>query len=163
MHLPGILKRLIAVTVRATPPLRWFIVRQASRQRRRGRTGVAGVILDPSDRVLLLEHVFWPRLRWGLPGGWAKEGEAPREALEREIREELGLDAAAGEELARSDRDGHVSVVFLCDASGAWPSRLGFEIADARLFSREEMPADLLELHREAIEAARNRFRDPMV
>ncbi|HUP64369.1 MAG TPA: NUDIX hydrolase, partial [Thermoanaerobaculia bacterium] len=135
----------------------------ASRQRRRGRTGVAGVILDASNRVLLLEHVFWPRLRWGLPGGWAKEGEVPREALEREIREELGLNATAGEELARSERDEHLSVVFLCDVAQTRPSRLAFEIADARLFSREEMPADLLDLHREAIEAARNRSCEPMV
>ncbi|MEN9327985.1 MAG: hypothetical protein RI947_793 [Candidatus Parcubacteria bacterium] len=67
--------------------------------------GVTGIILNESKEVLLFKHTYRPHA-WSLPGGYLKSGEHPREALEREIKEESGLVVSVDESLkTRTDRE----------------------------------------------------------
>src|SRR5207237_7137617 len=63
---------------------------------------VAALILK--DGKLLVcqrtRHQTMP-LKWEFPGGKIEEGEQPRDALRRELEEELGIIATIGDELAR--------------------------------------------------------------
>ena len=63
---------------------------------------VAALILQ--DGKLLVcqrtRHQTMP-LKWEFPGGKIEEGEQPRDALRRELDEELGIEATIGDELAR--------------------------------------------------------------
>lgn len=67
--------------------------------------GVTGVIINDKKQVLLFKHTYRQH-PWSLPGGYMKTGEHPREALEREIKEETGLVVCADELLkTRTDRN----------------------------------------------------------
>ena len=56
-----------------------------------------GCCVNDADEFLLVEHVFHPRLPWGLPGGWIGFNEDPVKTVQREIQEELGLDVSVDE------------------------------------------------------------------
>jgi 8-oxo-dGTP diphosphatase len=63
---------------------------------------VAGLIVK-DGRILVCQrtrHQTMP-LKWEFPGGKIEEGEQPRNALHRELEEELGIDAKVGDEVAR--------------------------------------------------------------
>lgn len=66
--------------------------------------GVTGIIFNDKNEVLLFKHIYRSHA-WSLPGGYLKAGEHPREALEREIKEESGLVVSVDESLkTRTDR-----------------------------------------------------------
>src|SRR5712692_8162339 len=64
---------------------------------------VAGVI-ERDGRVLICQRKSGRHaLKWEFPGGKVEPGETPRDALARELREELSIEAQIGEEMARYD------------------------------------------------------------
>jgi 8-oxo-dGTP diphosphatase len=70
-----------------------------SAQREKMTVLVAAAIIVENGRVLLTQRKAGTHLEgaWELPGGKVEAGEDPREALVRELREELGIEATVGD------------------------------------------------------------------
>ncbi len=64
---------------------------------------VVAALIVKDEKILVCQrtkHQTMP-LKWEFPGGKIEEGEQPRDALRRELDEELGIDATVGDEVAR--------------------------------------------------------------
>ena len=111
---------------------------------------VAALILK-NWKVLVCQrtrHQSMP-LKWEFPGGKIEDGEQPRDALRRELEEELGIDAQIGEEVARIRHDykngGAVELRFYVvnEYAGEMENRI---FRDVRWAKRSELPSyDFLE------------------
>ena len=68
---------------------------------------VAVGIIHLNGKVLVAQRRRGDRhaLKWEFPGGKVEAGETPQQALVRELREELQIDAQVGSELARYEHD----------------------------------------------------------
>jgi 8-oxo-dGTP diphosphatase len=64
---------------------------------------VVAAVIEKDGKLLVCQrtrHQTMP-LKWEFPGGKIEEGEQPRDALRRELEEELGIQAKVGDEIAR--------------------------------------------------------------
>ena len=117
---------------------------------------VAALILK-DGKVLVCQrtrHQSMP-LKWEFPGGKIEDGEQPRDALRRELEEELGIDARIGEEVARIRHDykngGAVELRFYVvnEYAGEMENRI---FRDMRWAKRSELPKyDFLEADLELV------------
>ena len=64
---------------------------------------VVAAVIERDGRILICQRKPGRShaLKWEFPGGKIEEGEQPRDALRRELDEELGIDAKIGEEVSR--------------------------------------------------------------
>lgn len=117
--------------------------------------GVTGVIFNERGEILLLEHVFRGRYPWGLPGGWVGWRERPQDALERELREEVGLTIRVGLPILvdLNDIPGHLETAFVCEVTGELGD-FSNEILAARWVSPDALPEGLKPIEREIIRRA---------
>ena len=115
--------------------------------------GVAAVILDSSERILLVEHAYHPRYPWGLPGGWIDHDEEPRLAISRELKEELQIDAGDIRilHISKTARN-HIDLAYLCEARSPI-GKLSHELLNYRWVARDELPA-IKTFHRQSINVA---------
>lgn len=122
---------------------------------RRFTVTAGALVFDDDGRILLLEHVFRPDSRWGIPGGFLSKGEQPDVALRRELREEVALEVTDLEFLfARTlPRPRQVEIYFLCRPNGV-PIPSSFEITKAGWFAIDDLPPDLSQDQRKIIQRA---------
>lgn len=67
---------------------------------------VVAAVLQRDGLLLIGQRMAGDRhaLKWEFPGGKVEPGETPKEALRRELREELGIEAEIGPEVARYEQ-----------------------------------------------------------
>jgi 8-oxo-dGTP diphosphatase len=115
---------------------------------------VVAALIWKNGKILICQrtrHQPMP-LKWEFPGGKIEEGEQPRDALRRELDEELGITAVIGDEVARIRHDypagGSIELRFydVREYSGELENRIFRDVvwADpARLPSYDFLEADL--------------------
>jgi ADP-ribose pyrophosphatase YjhB (NUDIX family) len=103
--------------------------------------GVTGVILNNKKEILLFRHSY-RSTEWGLPGGYIKAKEHPREGLEREIEEETSLTVSADTRYKiRTDREtARLDIVYIGAFIGG-EFKPSAEVLEAKFFSFNELPA----------------------
>lgn len=115
--------------------------------------GVVGVIFDDKQRILLVEHVFHPKVPWGLPGGWINHKEDPKAALKREILEELQLTVEVDLALLAEFHHGkHLDLAYICRPTNEI-GQLSYELLEYRWVDPKELPR-LHKFHWRAIQQA---------
>lgn len=86
--------------------------------------------------------------KWTLPGGWADINESPKEAVEKEVREESGLITKATKLIALYDKQKHehpphyphsYKAFFLCHLIGG-KLTTSIETSDAKFFAKDALP-----------------------
>lgn len=118
----------------------------------RAETGYATPKLDVRGVVFREGRILLVRERrdgrWTLPGGWVDVGDSPREAVEREIREESGYETQAVRLLAVYDRNRHAhpphpqhiyKLFILCDLVGGAPAE-SEETDGVGFFAQDALP-----------------------
>jgi 8-oxo-dGTP diphosphatase len=113
--------------------------------------GCDGVVIQDGRLLLQQREDF---RTWGLPGGGLEPGEYLPEAVQREVREETGLDVEVGELLAVHWRR-WLSRDILVFSFGCRPVggelRTGAETVDVRFFPIDRLPEPMLAFQRERL------------
>lgn len=60
-------------------------------------TPVVAAVVERNDHVVLVQSIGWPAHFFGLVTGFLEKSESPEDAVLREVKEELGLEAKLGE------------------------------------------------------------------
>lgn len=108
------------------------------------KVDVRGAIFDGSRVLLVRER---SDEKWTLPGGWADVNDPPKTAVEREIKEETGLDGQAEKLVALHDTNKHqpgqfhhsYKVFFLCSVTGELRKNT-METSGAEYFEINNLP-----------------------
>src|SRR4051812_33478785 len=133
--------------------LNWFV--------RRPRTFGAHALAFTPERKVILVLLRYAR-GWRLPGGGRKESEHPRDAVLRELREEIGMishgEVTLAEELEqRPDFKRDLASLLVVRDVVYRPPRWSWEIEAIREVAPEDLPPDLSPRAAEWLEAMRGK------
>ena len=137
-----VLDRLLRLPLRLTYgllKLNWFV--------RRPRTfGAHALALTSERRIILVKLRYAPG--WRLPGGGRAANEDPRDAVLRELREEIGMTAHGAVRLAAeldepADFKRDLAALLIVEDVGYAPHKWSLEIEAICEATMENLPADL--------------------
>ena len=123
-------------------------------------SGTGGAIVQDGRILLVRNNEFG---KWQIPGGLQEIGESIEACTEREIREELGLDLKAATLISvysdpkwtaaypNGDQIQPLAFFFLMKGNFATPALQESEISEARFFTLEEIPDEILPLSRQMV------------
>jgi ADP-ribose pyrophosphatase YjhB (NUDIX family) len=121
------------------------------------------LVLDREKRVLLQKRT--DNGYWGHPGGFMELGETVQDTARREVFEETGLRLGKLEffhiysgpkyekTLANGDQIAQVKIVFICQEFEGELQRSNEESLDNRFFPLDNLPENLLPVHKEIFDA----------
>lgn len=107
-------------------------------------------MVDDRGRVLLARRGIEPEQgKWDLPGGFLDEGEAPLDALRRELGEETGLtvepvaffDVVVDRYGEGDDAQHTLNLYWTCRVVAGEPEAAD-DVAELEWFARDELPPD---------------------
>ncbi len=110
---------------------------------------VAAAVLVEAGRVLLSQRKSGTHLAgaWEFPGGKVEPGEDPRAALARELKEELGIDAEAGDVVEvtfhRYETKDVLLLFFRTTRLPGSPEPRALDVADVRWSGLEDLKDEL--------------------
>lgn len=113
------------------------------------------VLVEVQGGIVLVERRHPPE-GWAIPGGFVEYGETLEEAAVREMREETGLEVDLVRQFhtysdpGRDPRFHTIGTVFIGRGRGA--PRAGDDAGQARVFTRDSLPAKIAFDHRRIIE-----------
>jgi 8-oxo-dGTP diphosphatase len=116
---------------------------------------VSGVVMNEDGQLLLQRHRHWVQDVWGLPGGIVQSGESLEGAFAREVLEETGF-SITDIELIRVVSGYRMRLeAYFCaklEAGGQELKMQEQEVLEARFFSFDNLPKDMLPLQREIVQ-----------
>lgn len=128
--------------------------------------GVKALVLDSKGHVLLVEHSY--KSGWYLPGGGVDRGETALDAVQRELREEVGMRCEAMPELAnglfynRLDfKNDHIALFIVRDWSYLEGQKASPEIARFGFFDPKNLPPGTTTASKRKIEECLNNTISP--
>ncbi len=122
------------------------------------------VVMLQNDEIWLVRHTYLPG--WFLPGGGLKRGETLEQAARREALEETGAELRAtaliGAYSNFNEWKTDHTLVFYCKDFKINGKTDG-EIAEARAFPLNALPANIYSVHRRLIEGYRTGNKPPLL
>lgn len=114
------------------------------------------IIIEHAGGVVLVRRRNEP-LGWALPGGFVDYGESLEQAAMREAIEETGLEVMLRRQMhtysdpKRDPRHHTITTVFVAEPAGG-VLRGGDDAAEAKVFTRETLPDNIVFDHRKILE-----------